>query len=99
MAHHKSTKKSIRQSKKRYGENKVYRTQLKNAIKDIKGLATDSDISIEEAQKKLNSAVSVTNHAKSKGIIPVGRAKRITSRLTIIINKKFKKANKVIGEK
>jgi len=91
LAHHKSTKKSIRQSEKRYGKNKVYRTQLKNVIKNIKGLAGDANISMESAQKKLRSAISITNHIKSKCIIPVGRAKRITSRLAIIINKKFKK--------
>ncbi len=91
MAHHKSTKKSIRQSEKRYGENKVYRTQLKNAIKNIKEIAGDANISMESAQKKLRNTISITNHIKSKGIIPAGRAKRITSRLAIIINKKFKK--------
>ncbi|NOZ84451.1 MAG: 30S ribosomal protein S20 [Epsilonproteobacteria bacterium] len=87
MAHHKSTIKSIRQSKKRYTRNKFYRTRLKNSIKAAKDAINSENVESAYAGDLLKKAVSVVNRISSKGIIPKGRAGRITSRLNLMFNK------------
>jgi small subunit ribosomal protein S20 len=55
MANHKSAEKRIRQTEKRTAANRVYRTKLKNIVKDVRGAVAKKDgVSAEEALKIAN---------------------------------------------
>jgi len=91
LAHHKSTIKRIRQNKKRYERNRFYRTRLKNSIKAVREALKNENIEYSAAEELLRKAVSTINHIGSKGVIPKKRASRITSRLTLLVNRSASK--------
>ena len=43
MANHKSAEKRIRQTEKRTAANRIYRTKLKNIVKDVRGAVAKKD--------------------------------------------------------
>ena len=80
-----SAKKRLRQNKKRRKENKVFKTKMKESIKEIRGLVDEGKA--EEAEKNLSETYKAIDKAAKKGIIKKKNASRKKSRLTKLINK------------
>ena len=80
-----SAKKRLRQNKKRKKENKVFKTKMKEAIKEIRTLVDDEEI--KKAEEKLSDTYKAIDKAAKKGIIKKKNASRKKSRLTKLINK------------
>ncbi len=80
-----SAKKRLRQSKKRKKENKVFKTKMKEVIKEIKTLVDDNEV--EKAEEKLSTAYKAIDKAAKKGVIKKKNASRKKSRLTKLVNK------------
>ncbi len=85
MAHHKSTIKRIRQTKKRTERNRYYRTRLKNISKAVKKAVEDNNR--EEALKAFKIANKKIHALVSKGFLKKRTASRKVSRLNILVNK------------
>ena len=81
MAYPLSTKKRIRQSKKRNLRNRQYKSQLKTAIRRV-----DEAQNKEEALKLFTEAVSVIDTVAQKGIIHKNTAANKKSRLSKRVN-------------
>jgi len=76
MAYPLSTKKRIRQAKKRNLRNRQYKSQLKTAIRRV-----DEAQNKDEALKLLTEAISVIDTVAQKGIIHKNTAANKKSRL------------------
>ena len=74
MANHKSAEKRIRQTEKRTAANRIYRTKLKNIVKDVRGA-----VAKKAANKELHKFVS-------KGFLKKNTAARKVSRLAKLVN-------------
>lgn len=74
MAHHKSAKKRIRQNIQRRAYNRYYARTMRNAIKKFKTLN-----SLEDAQQKISSLISLIDKNKKRGIIHPNKAARLKS--------------------
>ena len=81
MAYPLSTKKRIRQSKKRNLRNRQYKSQMKTAIRRV-----DEAPNKEEALKLFTEAVSVIDTVAQKGIIHKNTAANKKSRLSKRVN-------------
>lgn len=81
MAHLKSSKKRIRQSRKAALRNKAMRSALRTALKKVRG-TTDP----EAASKALSAAVPLLDRTARKGVIHPNTAARHKSRLTRLVN-------------
>jgi small subunit ribosomal protein S20 len=81
LPHHKSTRKRLRQDKKRREANKAVKSALKTAAKKV-----TSATSGEEAAKNLSSAESVIDRAAKKHVIHWRNAARKKSRLAKRVN-------------
>jgi small subunit ribosomal protein S20 len=75
MANLKSSKKDVRRTKKRTQQNKVFKDNMKAAVKNFKRLGESSKEDIASLYKALDKAVK-------KGVIKKGTAARKKSRLT-----------------
>ncbi len=85
MANHPSALKRARQSEVKRVRNKSSRTRVKKAVKEVRSaIATHS---LEQAQERFRSAVSVIQKSASKGVIHRNQAARKISRLARGINR------------
>ncbi|MBS3946191.1 MAG: 30S ribosomal protein S20 [Melioribacter sp.] len=82
MAHHKSAKKRIRQSKKRSERNKAALSKVKTLVKKV---YTTEDK--PQAETILKSAVATLDRETSKGRLHRNTAARKKSQLTKHVNK------------
>ncbi|MBN2226435.1 MAG: 30S ribosomal protein S20 [candidate division Zixibacteria bacterium] len=62
--------------------NRAIRTQIKNAIKDLRACKTRA-----EADSKLTAAISVVDKASQRNILHRNKAGRIKSQLNIFVNR------------
>lgn len=85
MAITKSAKKALRQNIKRRAKNLVYKTKIKNLIKEIRILVTEKKI--EEAKKILPQIYQALDKAAKTGVIKKNTADRKKSRLTKLVSK------------
>ncbi len=77
MAHNKSAIKRIRQAEVRRQRNRIFKKQLATAVKNV-----DSAETREEAESKLNLAISLLDRAAGKNLIHRNKAANQKSRLT-----------------
>ena len=84
MANHKSAEKRNRQSQVRRARNRVNRSKMKTAIKNLNSAIEAG--SVDEAKDALASAVPVIAKTASKGTIHKKNASRKISRLTKRVN-------------
>lgn len=82
MAHLKSSRKRIRQSRKAHLRNSAMRSELRTAIKKVQ---TASDP--EAARQALSNAVPLLDRTARKGVIHPNTAARHKSRLTRAVNR------------
>jgi len=80
-----SVEKALRQSVKRRARNLVYKTKIKNLIKEIRILVSEKKI--EEAKKLLPPVYKILDKAAKVGVIKKNTASRKKSRLTKLVNK------------
>ncbi|HBT96296.1 MAG TPA: 30S ribosomal protein S20 [Desulfobulbaceae bacterium] len=84
MANHKSAEKRNRQSLARRGRNRMNKSRMKNAIRDVnEAVAAGSQENMAEILRK---AVSVIAKTAAKGTIHKRNASRRISRLTKKVN-------------
>jgi small subunit ribosomal protein S20 len=81
LPHHKSTKKRLRQDKRRRERNKAVKSAVKTASKNVAKAASS-----EEAAKLLSRAESVVDRAAKKHVIHWRNAARRKSRLAKRVN-------------
>ncbi len=81
MAHHLSTKKRIRQNKKRKLHNKYYAKTTRNAIKKLRN-ATDK----KEANDLYPSVASMLDRLAKKNIIHKNKSANLKSKLSKLVN-------------
>ncbi len=84
MPNNKSAEKRVRQSEKRYAQNRVYRSSARTAIKKARVLVEAGDPAASEAVTK---AVQALDKAAQKGAIHANNASRRKSRLMLALNK------------
>ncbi|MDR0477459.1 MAG: 30S ribosomal protein S20 [Desulfobulbaceae bacterium] len=84
MANHKSAEKRNRQSQARRARNRMNKSRMKSAIRDVNEMVTAG--SQENAPEILRKAVSVIAKTASKGTIHKKNASRRISRLTKKVN-------------
>lgn len=84
MAYHKSALKRARQNEDRRLRNKSVKTSVKNMVKEVRLVASES--SKEAGMKKLDTAKSKIDKAAKKGVIHKKTASRKISRLSKLIN-------------
>ncbi len=80
MANHKSAIKRAKQAEKRYARNKVYRTRLKNILKETR-FTLDNEENKEVIDAQLKKAEKIIRKIHTKGIIHKNKASRLISRL------------------
>ncbi len=73
--------KRVRQSRKANSKNKHYKSMMKTAIKNVLEVTDRSKV-----DDKLDTAISVIDRVKAKGIIHNNTASRQKSRITHYIN-------------
>ena len=89
MQRHKSALKRVRTSKKRYKKNRITKTIVKAAVKNIDQLI-DKKTSAADLQKPISKSVSLIDKAATKGIIKKNTARRKKSTI-------MRKANEYIS--
>ena len=82
MAHLKSSRKRIRQSRKAHLRNQAMRSALKTALKKVRS-ASDP----EAARQALSAATPLLDRTARKGVIHPNTAARHKSRLTRLVNR------------
>lgn len=85
MASHASALKAHRQSLKHREQNRQFRSQLRSALKTIRGLIEEKDL--DKAKGQLAETVSLIDKMATKGIIHDNAAARYKSRLQLSLNK------------
>jgi len=78
---HKSAQKRARQTKKRTEYNKLYKTRVKTAVKNVLSAKTK-----EAGEKELKTAVSTLDRVAVKRIVHRNKAAHTKSRLTRYVN-------------
>jgi len=78
-----STKKRLRESKKRQARNKANKTRLRTELKKVRLSAASG----EDAGKLLPEAYSIIDKSVRKGVLSKNAAARHKSRLTKLANK------------
>lgn len=81
MANHKATKKDVRQASKRRDSNRYYGKTTRNAIRDLKEIATK-----KEAGEKFTEVSSQIDKMAKKGIIHKNKAANLKSKLARKVN-------------
>ncbi|MDX2048168.1 MAG: 30S ribosomal protein S20 [Chitinophagaceae bacterium] len=81
MANHKATKKDVRQSAKRRDKNRYQGKTTRNAVKDLKDLATK-----KEASAKLPEVLGMIDKLAKKGVIHKNKAANLKSGLVKKVN-------------
>ena len=82
MAHHKSTKKRIKQDEVTTVQNKYYAKTMRNAVKKLR-LETDKEV----AAVSYPQVVSMIDRLAKKNIIHANKAANLKSSLALHINK------------
>ncbi len=82
MPHHSQFEKALRQNAKRRLRNRAAISRIRTIIKKVRTAATKAD-----AEKDLQTAISVIDSTARKGIIKRNTASRNVSRLTQFVNK------------
>lgn len=85
MANHKSAEKRDRQSKKRRLRNRMNKSAMKTAIRQVEEAVSAG--SEEQAKAALQAAIPVIYKTASKGSVHKNLASRKVSRLTKRVNK------------
>lgn len=85
MANHQSALKRHRQSLKRNLRNRVTKTRIKNAVKDVRTAVEANDA--EKAQDAMTAVTKVLDKAATKRVIHWRQAARRISRLQQAVNK------------
>jgi len=85
MAITKSAKKAWRQSLKRRARNLIYKTKIKNLIKEARNLVLAKKI--EEAKKLLPQIYKILDKAAKVGVIKKNTAARKKSRIAKLISR------------
>jgi small subunit ribosomal protein S20 len=85
MAITKSAKKAWRQSLKRKARNLIYKTKIKNLIKEVRSLVLAKKI--EEAKKLLPQVYKILDKAAKVGVIKKNTATRKKSRITKLLSR------------
>lgn len=85
MAIIKSSKKAIRQNKKRRAHNLVYLNKMKDLVKELKSLVLQKKI--EEAKNLLPKVYQILDKTAKVGIIKKNNAARKKSRLTKFVQR------------
>jgi len=80
MAHTQSTRKRIRQDRKRHLRNQSVKTRIKGLTKKFRAAAGESDSG--ETTQSLKDVIRALDKAASKGIIPRQTASRKIGRLS-----------------
>ncbi len=81
MAHHKSAKKRVRQSKRRRLHNKQYKQNMKKAIKAVEEAKT-----YDEATEKFRDAQRILDKVSTRGVIHRNKAANKKSKLSKLVN-------------
>lgn len=81
----KSAKKALRQSLKRRKGNLVYKSKIKNLIKEVRNLVSQKKIG--EAKSLLPQVYKALDKAAKVGVIKKNAAARRKSRITKLINR------------
>jgi len=89
----KSAKKALRQSLKRKAKNLIYKKKIKNLIKQVKNLISEKKL--EEGKKILPQIYKALDKAAKVGIIKKNTAARKKSRLTLFLNRREDKIEKI----
>lgn len=84
MANHKSALKRVRQSAMRRDRNRIVKTRVKNAVKQVRNAVSEN--LAEGIDGQLNQAKSVIAKAAKKGVIHRKTAARKISRLARLVN-------------
>ncbi|MBD3306516.1 30S ribosomal protein S20 [candidate division KSB3 bacterium] len=84
MANHKSAIKKMRQDEERRLRNKMYKTRMKTAVKNVEAALNAQDK--EAAKQAFRDAVPVIDRVASKGVIHKNKAARKKSRLAKRVN-------------
>lgn len=84
MANHKSALKRVRQSAMRRDRNRIVKTRMKNAVKQVRSAVSEK--LAEGIDGQLNQAKSVIAKAAKKGVIHRKTAARKISRLARLVN-------------
>lgn len=79
MAHLPSSKKSIRQTKKRTARNLFWKRQVKDLARKMRRLSTGKEIS-EKPEELLHTAQIILDKTVSKSVIHKNKAARLKSR-------------------
>jgi small subunit ribosomal protein S20 len=82
LPNHKSNVKRMKTSAKERERNRAYRSQLRAAIKEVRGVENKDD-----AVTKLNAAFKLIDHAAAKKLIHRSTASRNKSRLALHVKK------------
>ena len=80
MANHKSALKRARQNDIRRLRNRGYKTQVKNAVKNVRSAISEN--TPDKAQEDLKAAVSIIQKTVSRGVIHRKTASRKIARLS-----------------
>jgi len=81
----KSAKKALRQSLRKRDRNLIYKTKIKNFIKEVKSLVSQKKI--KEAKKILSQVYKILDKAAKVEVIKKNTAARKKSRITKLVNK------------
>ncbi|MEP7028135.1 MAG: 30S ribosomal protein S20 [Candidatus Eisenbacteria bacterium] len=82
MPHHKSAKKRVGTNEKARVANLAVKSRVRSAVKKVREAKT-----VQDAQPRLQTALSVLDRAAQKGIIHRSTASRTKSRLTLFVHK------------
>lgn len=80
MANTKSAEKRMRQSAQRRARNRSARSEMRSAIKKVRGALASGDV--QTAQESLKTAVQVIDRTAKKRVVHGNTAARTKSRLT-----------------
>jgi small subunit ribosomal protein S20 len=88
MANTKSAEKRMRQSAARRERNRGARSEMRSAVKKVRGTAAGGDA--KAAQEALASAIQTIDRSAKKGVVHRNAAARTKSRLVKAVNRAAK---------
>ena len=91
MPQRRTSKKDLRQNKKRHQRNLVIKQSVKEAIKKLKKVTDSKDVSTRE--KALTNVYKILDKAASKNIMHRNKASRKKSRLAKLLKKTTPKSS------
>ena len=82
MANHKSAKKRIRSSARKYEHNRYYAKTMRNALRDFRAITSK-----EGAASKMSAMVSMIDKLAKRHIIHKNKASNLKSEVMLQVNK------------